>query len=289
MLDQITELVTLPEISKQTKLAVEIQEELIALGLLAGPADGRFGKLSTNALEQFQDIYKINEPMGIGKTSANTLIGVRTRRKAPLKTNGFASKVLNYMIKKDYVVFHEPNHFNIIYIEGIDADFKLNNDEPNKFNDRRIVIAIAKDNTPVIFGSWQATSEPGSYYTNNPMNSGGAARIKFDQYRAWKVGTHGNSDPHEGLVQVLPVGVHRDFNKDFKRTNDKVSVGNFGINQHWGYDLPTNNIGKASAGCLVGRTRNEHREFMSMIKKDPRYINNKNYIFYSTIIPGNEI
>ncbi|NJP21759.1 MAG: hypothetical protein HC763_25245, partial [Hydrococcus sp. CRU_1_1] len=39
----------------------------------------------------------------------------------------------------------------------------------------------------------------------------------------------------------------------------------------WGYDLPVGNIGSSSAGCLVGRTRKGHREFMSLVKSDRSY------------------
>jgi hypothetical protein len=123
------------------------------------------------------------------------------------------------------------------------------------------------------------------------MNPKGAARIKFGQYKAWRVGIHygGGSEPHEALVQEAPITVHRDFNKDLFRTGDKLDTGLFDINQHWGYDMPRNNISFASAGCLVGRTREGHRQFMKLIKQDKRYQLNKNYLFVTTIIPGDEL
>lgn len=141
-----------------------------------------------------------------------------------------------------------------------------------------------------IVGNWQATTEPGSHYTFQPMNPKGAARIAFGQYKAWSVGIHGNADPHEALVQVEPVTVYRDFNKDFKRTGDKLDTGDdFYINQHWGYDAPVNDIKNAASGDLVGRTREGHREFMAIIKQDKRYVANHNYVFYTTIIPGDDL
>jgi hypothetical protein len=121
------------------------------------------------------------------------------------------------------------------------------------------------------------------------MNRLGAARIAFGQYKAWKVGTHGNSQPHEALVQVAPCIVHRDLDKNFIRTGDRTFEGLFGINQHWGYDLPESNIGQASAGCLVGRTRKGHREFMSLVKSDRRYRENKNFIFPTAVIAGDDL
>ncbi|MCV3216036.1 hypothetical protein OGM63_21410 [Plectonema radiosum NIES-515] len=192
------------------------------------------------------------------------------------------------MKAKNYVVFSGEKNFNIVYVEGMNEDSTLNNDTPNQFNDRRIIIEFV-DGIPKIINHWQATTEPGNYYTYNPMNPAGAARIAFGQYQAWKVGIHGNSEPHEALVQFLPITVHRDFNKDFKRTGDKLDTGLFGVNQHWGYDAPIANIKNTSAGCLVGRRREGHREFMQLVKSDLRYQNSEDYIFYTTVIAGDDL
>jgi hypothetical protein len=199
-----------------------------------------------------------------------------------------AAAILNYMTRKNYVISESVREINIVYIEGMDRDGDLNNDLPNCFNDIRLVIQFV-GGKPTIVGCWEGTTEPGAYYTYNPMNRLGAARIAFGQYKAWKVGTHGNSQPHEALVQVAPVKVHRDLDRNFIRTGDRVDEGLFGINQHWGYDLPESNIGQASAGCLVGRTRKGHREFMAIVKSDRRYRENPNYIFVTTVIAGDDL
>lgn len=192
------------------------------------------------------------------------------------------------MRAKKYLLFAGVGYYNIIYIEGMNANGTLNSDAPNQFNDRRLVLQTV-GGIPQIIGNWEATTEPGSHYTYSPMNSGGAARIKFGQYTSWRVGMHGTRDRHEALVQVAPVSVHRDFNKDFIRSRDRIDSGLFGINQHWGYDLPFNNIATASAGCLVGRTRGGHREFMNLVKQDVRYKKDPSFIFTTTIIPGDEL
>lgn len=199
-----------------------------------------------------------------------------------------AQLIVDYMAYKNYFVDRSPLHFNIIYIEGMNRDGSLNNDAPNIFNDLRLVIEFI-GGRPSIIDSWEATTEPGFFYTKNPMNPKGAARIGFGQYQAWMVGTHGRSEPHEALIQVYPVRVHRDLNKDMVRTGDRIDIGLFGINQHHGYDLPVFDINKASAGCLVGRSRAGHREFMGIIKSDRRYRNDKDYIFRTTIIPGDDL
>jgi len=60
-----------------------------------------------------------------------------------------------------------------------------------------------------------------------------------------------------------------------------------GINQHWGYDLPE--VEKASAGCLVGQSKNGHREFMAIVKSDPRYLANRKLVFATAILPEADV
>ena len=279
-------------IAQNPDLARQVQIQLIGLGLLEPPADGKFGPLSAAGLKKFQDLTKIGESEFLGKVTAKELIETKRDElpKTPLKLgNDLASRIVKYMQSKNYVVFTEPKEYNIVYVEGMNEDGSLNNDAPNEFNDRRIVIEVV-DGVPKIVNHWQATTEPGSHYTFKPMNSQGAARIQFGQYKAWKVGIHGTAEPHEALVQVREITVCRDFNKDFKRTGDKLDTGDyFGVNQHYGFDFPQNNIRVASAGCLVGRRREGHREFMAIIKSDRRYVANRNYVFYTTVIPGDEL
>ncbi|WP_193195987.1 peptidoglycan-binding protein [Nostoc sp. MG11] len=278
-------------IAQDTDLTRQIQILLIGLGLLEPPADGKFGPVSVAALKKFQDLTKTEESEFLGAVTAKKLIETKPEElpKPPLKLGSdIASKIIKYMQAKNYQVFTNLKEYNIVYIEGINENWSLNSDPPNQFNDRRIVIEVV-DGIPKIVNHWQATTEPGKYYTFNPMNSGGAARIKFGQYKAWAVGWHGNADRHQALVQVAPITVHRDFNKDFQRTGDKLDTGLFLVNQHWGYDAPANDIKNASAGCLVGRRREGHREFMAIIKQDRRYVANNDYVFYTTVISGDDL
>ena len=93
---------------------------------------------------------------------------------------------------------------------------------------------------------------------------------------------------HEALVQTGgEVTVCRDLNKDGQRTGDKRQTGEFGINQHWGYDLPE--VEKASAGCLVGQSKDGHRQFMALVKSDPRYQANRKYVFATAVLPESEV
>ncbi|MFB2939364.1 peptidoglycan-binding protein [Aerosakkonemataceae cyanobacterium BLCC-F154] len=279
------------KINEDKELAKQIQTRLIDLGILEGSADGAFGPISKLALTKFQQLTKTNEPGYIGSVTARHLIQVKPEDLAQpvLKLgNDLASRIVKYMLAKKYKVFTYSQYYNIVYVEGMNTSGTLNNDAPNRFNDIRTVIAF-EDGVPKIVGIWEATTEPGAKYTYRPMNSKGAARIHFGQYKAWSVGIHGNSNPHEALIQVGPVTVWRDLNKDFIRPSDRNETGLFGINQHWGYDFPKNDIGVASAGCLVGRTIQGHRQFMTLIKRDKRYLTTSGYVFTSTIIPGDDL
>lgn len=199
-----------------------------------------------------------------------------------------ANRIINYMRAKNYKIFTGVGEYNIVYLEGCNVDGSLNADTPNYFNDRRLLIQFL-EGKPQIIGNWEATTEPGSTYTYKPIQAAGCARIAFGQYTAWRVGMHGLHDRHEGLVQVGSVTVCRDFNQDFKRTGDRLYTGLFGVNQHWGYDLPVNNVANSSAGCLVGRTRQGHREFMRLIKSDRRYQRDHSFVFTTTVLAGDDL
>lgn len=162
---------------------------------------------------------------------------------------------------------------NIIYVEGMNLDFTLNNDAPNKFNDLRLVFVNDADGDPILKGKWRATTEPGTTSTNSQQAAilKGVARIEFGYWhQCWVIGTH-KEKGHPALVQSGPIGVHRDLNRDGFRTGEKTVYNVQGLNQHgpaWSFigDEVNNN----SAGCLVGIRRMEHEAFMRMVCNDPR-------------------
>lgn len=199
-----------------------------------------------------------------------------------------ASRILTYMDRKGYTIFKGSREYNIVYIEGMNPNGRLNSDADNVFNDIRLVIEVISGKPRIVGGPWLATTEPGRHYVKHPMNAKGAARIQFNQYTAWQVGVHNGN--HEALIQIGgAVTVHRDFDRNGIRTGDQLDTGYFGINQHNGFDNPVGHVGKASAGCLVGRSRAEHKQFMALIKQDWRYQQDNKFTFTSTIIPGDDL
>jgi hypothetical protein len=284
-------------IAADEELAKHIQDVLIGLKFLDPPSDGQFGPISSEALREFQNAFgdDLKEEKGfLGVATAKKLIETEPSEvpqpEIDLSNKDLPAKIIGYMLKNFYRISTGANKYNIVYVEGMDEDGSLNDNEPNSFNDRRMVIEIP-NKKPILVNHWQATTEPGTHYTMNPMNIDGAARIAFGQYKAWKVGTHygGGSEPHEALEQVGSISIYRDKDKNFVRAGDKLYTGKFEMNQHWGYDYDYNNISLAGAGCLVGRRREGHREFMAIVKQDKRYKLNEEYRFLTTIIAGQDL
>lgn len=283
--------ITFQNLALDKELAMEIQGRLRDFGILDPPVDGQFGVQSRFALIVFGKL--VNQVVGdeMTKGLADALLENSSASLLPLEPgNDFAGRVIRYMQMKDYWVGRASGYLNIVYVEGANENGDPNDDAPNKWNDRRLVIQI-KNRKPVIVGNWDATTEPGFWYTFHPKDPQGAARIAFGQYKAWRVGTHyGSKSSHEALVQADVITVHRDFNKDMKRTDDKTDVGmGFHINQHKGFNFPPGEIGVASAGCLVGRLNKGHEEFMALVKTDPRFKASVGYKYMTAVIAGDDL
>jgi len=201
-----------------------------------------------------------------------------------------AKSVLRQMQAKQYWIARSPEAYNIVYVEGMNQDGTLNDNAFNEWNDCRMLIRILRGGRPEMVLNVQATTEPGSFQTRQPLNPKGVARIAFGQYKAWKVGLH--KGQQNALVQRGTEKVIRDLNKDGMRSaKDPVDIGQtFGINQHGSFnDLTPEFIDKRSAGNLVGRLLNEHMFFMEIIQKDYRYHDNSEYMFMTAILAGNEM
>jgi hypothetical protein len=144
---------------------------------------------------------------------------------------------------------------NIVYFEGLNTDLKtVNSDKIDYWNDVRAIIS----NTGDVLMACAATTEPGWYYRNNPLNDGGAAQLAFGQHLdAWQIGDHRGQD---ALVQCDKLKVYRDKNDDGSRKGDAIDIGSdFGLNQHTTSNAP-DTVGRWSAGCLVGKYPDTHND-----------------------------
>lgn len=259
--------------------AQDVQAKLSAMGLLDPPVDGVLGAVSRWA------IGEVAGPAYTGDLTPAVIAAISAAKPFPLAPgNDLAGRIVRAMQAGGYWINRHPNCCNIFYGEGVNPDGTRNDNRANYFNDVRWLFRIQSSGVPQIIGAWEGTTEPSTRWTEDPMNPAGAARIAFGQYKAWSVGRH---HTHEALVQTAPITVFRDFNKDYRRDGDKRDTGLFGVNQHWGYDLPRNDMQTSSAGCLVGRSTSGHRDFMSRVKNDARYrASGGSYRFMTTIMPG---
>lgn len=281
-------------IGQDVELTKDIQARLAAVGFLDPPVDGKFGPVSKLALREFGKAVEVETEELLGKQLADALLTKPADEVAPLSLgDDLASTLLKYMAHKGHWIARVPGFINIVYVEGMDEDGRLNDDAPDKFNDCRLLVSI-EEGRPKLLGRWQATTEPGRHFTLHPpagVAHLGVARIAFGQYKAWARGIHhglSGGTGHEALVQVDKIRIHRDRNQDFQRTNDNVFEGVFAINQHSGRDQGAHSIGRASAGCLVGRAHAGHLAFMALVKSDRRFQESSHYTFMTTVIAGDD-
>lgn len=292
---------------------VELQSRLCDLGILDpiikgdkntpfGPtakADGVIGPMTRNAIFEFCRIAGIEYVDKLLPVSLlKTLVGAQPDTFLPLRLKSspfdnnqtrLARRILRCMRDKGYWIARSPRAYNIVYVEGMDFLGQENADTFDQWNDRRIVIRVSPGGKPEMVINHQATTEPGKFYTFNPLNPQGAARIAFGQYKAWVDGLHQGEQP--ALVQRGEVRVHRDLDQNGKRSkNDPIDVGDwFGINQHSttpGFTPQL--VGKYSAGCLVGQVYSDHLKFLSTVRKDFRYQLSKGYFFVTTVLAGDD-
>ena len=97
------------------------------------------------------------------------------------------------------------------------------------------------------------------------MSSQGTAILVPGQYEsAYAIGLHKG---YEALVQVKPVLVYRDKNKDsaFNEFPDTIQSGIFGINIHKA-GLWSKLVGQNSAGCQVFQKASDFEKFMALCR-----------------------
>jgi lysozyme len=103
------------------------------------------------------------------------------------------------------------------------------------------------------FHIWQATTDPGIYYLNQPLNVSGTAIMAEGQYpSSYEIGLH--KGKYEALVQCKPIKAYRDNDRDeiLDMMPDTIQKGLFGLNIHRASaDYRSIRVDKWSAGCQV--------------------------------------
>lgn len=196
-------------------------------------------------------------------------------------SSSLADRIVAAMRQRGYEVFEGPDVVNICYVEGMNLDETSNANRHNAWDDLRVVFRYDQGKATIL-GKWEATTEPGAYWTDHPMNSDGAFHIALGQQTAWVMGEyHG----HPALRQSGNLSGTRDKVKDYKRDGGHVN-GQFGVHHHAGYNYKKDDIGRSSAGCQVGRTTAGHDDFIRIVSADRRYKADKKFVWTSTVMPA---
>jgi hypothetical protein len=218
------------------------------------------------------------------KLQLNRIAGISlsTASNKPKQADKIAAALVDYARQHNWEVRTGKGKYNIFYVQGMFPNGIQNDNAPNQFNDSRFLVEVNPN--PRLVGAWEASIEPGSDYTKQPMNSQGTAQIQVPgHYKAWRIGKHKNREL--ALVQIAPVDIIRDKNRNGKvDEGDEKEHSQIGANQHSASDQKL--VNDASAGCPVGRTSKGHQEFMSFLQKDVDYKNNKGFTFSTGFIPA---
>lgn len=177
--------------------------------------------------------------------------------------------LLALMKRKGYSINEKPYQLNIVGVRNSST-------KPNAFDDT-LYVFWKDDNGKWIGKFYTITTDPGTYYLNNPLSNLGAAILKEGQYvDAYQIGLHRGE--YKALVQRKPVTVIRDYDRnailDFN--NGREETGLFGINIHRaGSKGNTINVDKWSAGCQVFQNADDFANFLSLADKHEKLYGNK--------------
>lgn len=169
---------------------------------------------------------------------------------------------------------------NYTFFENGDLNLNLfgirtDNDDSNTFND--LIGLCYKENDIWQLKTYAATTDPGLYYREHPMNVNGTGILAPGQYaKAFRLGKHRGQ--YDALVQNVPFNLYRDNNKDAKL--DMVGTPNpemAGINLHRATGIPGKTsvqVDKWSAGCQVIASYDDFAELMSVVQRSAKKYGN---------------
>lgn len=170
------------------------------------------------------------------------------------------SRVKEILKEFGFTLYTKPYQLNIVGLRS-------KNVNSNSFDDEIHVFYTKPD------GKWNyhifpATTDPGTFWLNNPAYPQGTAILAQGQNRnAYSIGLHRGK--YEALVQVKPVTVIRDYDRDaiLDFNNGNKETGNFGINIHRAESTgSTKVIDRYSAGCQVFKDADDFYAFMQLCK-----------------------
>jgi len=190
------------------------------------------------------------------------------------------------MLAKGYPWFPDQN---VVSVEGMEPNGAPNGNRPNAFDDIKMVL---DGDGKIIGGPWRASTQPGKYFTNNPMAEGGAFIIALGPQSCW--GPPGDYHGHTAWRQNDDSFIygHRDPNRTYKRQGPAVKHGppSIGVHHHHGWNMPIDDIANTDAGCQVIRLNDEHDQFMKLTMQCPRYLADRHgYRMTATVLEAKDL
>ena len=146
---------------------------------------------------------------------------------------------------------------------------RTDDNQANTFNDR--LCLVYRDKYGWVTRTWAITTDPGTYWRQNPMRIRGTAIMAPGQYRgSHRIGLHRGRYP--ALVQTGgPVQYFRDANRDaiLDMEPDTLNAGYAGLNIHRSSsrDGGSDEVQQWSAGCQVFQDPGEYHVFISICKR----------------------
>ena len=170
-------------------------------------------------------------------------------------------RLKDILLTKGHVLYTRPYELNIV-------GMRSQNTISNRFDDEIHVfyrVGVLKWNYHV----FKATTDPGTYWLDHPMEPQGTAILAQGQYRnAYAIGLHRGE--YNALVQVGPVTIIRDYDRraNFDLLNGTHETGVYGINiHHAAYNGTTTYVDEWSAGCQVFANIDDFNFFMKLCEQ----------------------
>ena len=178
-------------------------------------------------------------------------------------------RIKSILRNKGFVLHTRPYELNIVGV-------RTRSTVPNRFDDEIHVFYKSKP-MKWEYHIFKATTDPGTFWLENPMQPQGTAILAQGQYvNAYQIGLHRGK--YKALVQVGVVAIMRDYNRNAKLDffNGKKEEGIFGINIHRAMAHgKTKVIDKFSAGCQVFQNAGDFEHFLELCDKHSKLYGNR--------------